>query len=86
MACELPVIATDSGGPQSFVNTDPARPNGWRVTPDSETELADAIVEAVSSESTRLERGRNARQLIESQYDWRHIARRINRIYDDLLG
>jgi glycosyltransferase involved in cell wall biosynthesis len=86
MACELPVIATDSGGPQSFVNTDPARPNGWRVTPDSETELADAIVEAVSSESARRQRGRDARQLIESQYDWRHIARRINRIYDDLLG
>ena len=85
MACELPVIATNSGGPQSFVNTDPARPNGWRVPPDNETELADAMVEAASSESTRLERGRNARRLIERQYDWRHIARQIDRIYDDLL-
>ncbi|MCZ6739130.1 MAG: glycosyltransferase, partial [Actinobacteria bacterium] len=85
MACELPVIATDSGGPQSFVNTDPGRPNGWRVSPDNETELADAIVEAASSESTRRQRGRNARRLIERQYDWRHIARQIDRIYDDLL-
>ena len=53
MACGLPVIATDSGGPRSFVNTDPARPNGWLVTPDNETELADAIVEAASGKSTR---------------------------------
>ena len=86
MACGLPVIATDSGGPQSFVNTDPAQPNGWRVTPDDEAELADAIVEATSSESTRSHRGGNARLLIERQYDWRRIAQHIDRIYGDLLA
>ena len=86
MACGLPVIATDSGGPQSFVNTDPARPNGWRVTPDSETELAGAIVEAASDESARRERGRSARRLIERQYDWRRIAQHIDRIYTDLIA
>ena len=85
MACGLPVIATDSGGPQSFVNTDPARPNGWRVTPDNQTELADAIIEAASDRSIRRERGRNARRLIERQYDWRRIAQHIDRIYNDLL-
>ena len=85
MACGLPVIATDSGGPTSFVNTDPARPNGWRVAPDSETELRDAIVQAASDTTARRERGGHARRLIERQYDWRRIAEHINRIYDDLL-
>ncbi len=86
MACGLPVIATDSGGPQSFVNTDQARPNGWRVTPDNETELTDAIIEATSDKATRRQRGRNARRLIERQYDWRRIAEHIDRIYNDLLA
>jgi len=85
MACGLPVIATDSGGPRSFVNTNPARPNGWRVTPDNETELTDAIIEAASDKSTRRQRGRQARRLIEQQYDWRRIAHRIDRIYSELL-
>ena len=85
MACGLPVIATNSGGPRSFVNTNPAQPNGWRVTPDNETELTDAIVEAASDKSTRRQRGHNARRLIERQYDWRHIAKHINRIHNDLL-
>ena len=86
MACGLPVIATDSGGPRSFVNTDPARPNGWRVAPDDETELADAIVEAASDKPARHLRGRHARRMIENQYDWRRIAQRIDRIYGDLLA
>ena len=85
MACGLPVIATDSGGPKSFVNTDPTAPNGWRVPPDNETELADAIVRAASDESTRRQRGRHGRRLIERQYAWRRIAQQIDRIYSELL-
>jgi glycosyltransferase involved in cell wall biosynthesis len=85
MSCGLPVIATDSGGPTSFVNTDPAQLNGWRVTPDSESALAEATVESVSETSTRLQRGRQARQMIEREYDWRHIAEHIERIYSDVL-
>jgi glycosyltransferase involved in cell wall biosynthesis len=86
MACGLPVIATDSGGPTSFVNTDAARPNGWRVIPDSETDLADAMIEAASDRATRLHRGREARRLIERDFDWRHIAELIERIYSDVLA
>ena len=85
MSCGLPVIATDSGGPTSFVNTDPAQLNGWRVTPDSESALAEATVESVSETSTRLQRGRQARQMIEREFDWRHIAEHIERIYNDVL-
>jgi glycosyltransferase involved in cell wall biosynthesis len=86
MGCGLPVIATDSGGPTSFVNIDPARPNGWRVTPDNETHLADAMIQAASDTSTRLQRGNQARQLIEREFDWRHIAEHIERIYSDVLA
>ena len=36
MACGMPVIATTTGGPPSFVNTDPGRLNGWLVAPDDD--------------------------------------------------
>lgn len=46
MACGMPVIATTTGGPPSFVNTDPGRLNGWLVAPDEIDALANAMVEA----------------------------------------
>jgi len=70
----------------SFVNTDPVRPNGWRVPPDSGTALADAMIDAVSDPVARLERGSNARQMIEREYDWRRVAGYIDRIYSDVLA
>ena len=45
MACGLPVIATPTGGPLSFVNTAPGRPNGWLVDPDDEAALAGTLIE-----------------------------------------
>ena len=40
MASGLPVIATRSGGPPSFINVVPGRPTGWLVEPDDEDDLA----------------------------------------------
>jgi glycosyltransferase involved in cell wall biosynthesis len=86
MACGLPVIATNSGGPPSFVNTEPTRPSGWLVTPDSQEELAAAIVESVSSAGERAQRGRHARGMVEREYGWRRVAERVDGIYRDVLA
>ena len=34
MAAGLPPIATNTGGPASFINVDPGQPTGWLVPPD----------------------------------------------------
>ncbi|MDH3731108.1 MAG: glycosyltransferase family 4 protein [Acidimicrobiia bacterium] len=81
MAAGLPVIATRSGGPPSFVSTEPARPSGWLVTPDAEHELADTIVTAAKSATERQRRGRQGREIVERDFDWRQIARRFESIY-----
>jgi glycosyltransferase involved in cell wall biosynthesis len=86
MASGLPVIATASGGPLSFVNTDPARPNGWLVTPDSEQELAAEIVSAVENASERQRRGHRGRRIVERDFDWRQIARRFETIYHEAVA
>jgi glycosyltransferase involved in cell wall biosynthesis len=81
MAAGLPVIATNSGGPASFINTDPARPEGWLVAPDDSTDLAAAIIKAVRSSTERQRRGRRGRALIEREFDWQQIAQRVQTIY-----
>ena len=86
MAAGLPVIATDSGGPPSFINTDPARPNGWLVTPDAQGELSAAIISTASNPTERQRRGRRGRALIERDFDWRRIAQRVEAIYLDTVA
>jgi len=84
MACRLPVIATRSGGPLSFINTNPTRPNGWLVTPDAEHELADAIIAAVTDPIERDRRGSEGRTIAEQDYDWLQIAKKFKDIYRGL--
>ncbi len=86
MASGLPVIGTRSGGPVSFINVDPARPNGWLVTPDAEQELAAAMVSAISSGPERERRGRRGREIVERDFDWRHVARRFDAIYRETIA
>jgi len=85
MACGMPVIATTTGGPPSFVNTDPEQLNGWLVTPDDHGALARVMVEAATNEPVRTERGRNARRTVVEGFDWLRIAERVNRIYREVV-
>lgn len=85
MSCGVPVIATRSGGPPSFVNTVPGKPNGWLVPPDDVDALADALVEAVNNEAGRRERAENASEQIRGRYSWHTLAHRFAAVYDGLL-
>lgn len=85
MAAGLPVIATNSGGPPSFINTDPARPEGWLVTPDDQEELAAAIVSASTDGNERRRRGRRASQRAQRDFGWQHIARQFETIYSEAI-
>jgi glycosyltransferase involved in cell wall biosynthesis len=71
MACGLPVIAVDRGGPASIVD-DPA--SGWLVEPDDTAALAAAMVEAVNDEADRLQRGRRSREKALAHYSWEQIG------------
>jgi glycosyltransferase involved in cell wall biosynthesis len=82
MACGLPVIATRSGGPLSFVNTEPGRPNGWLAEPDDVDSLAGALVEAVNDAGVRRERAENAYEQIRAAYSWNHLAERFVDVYE----
>lgn len=84
MSSGLPVIATRSGGPLTFVNTEPGRPNGWMIEPDDIDALADALVETVNNTDQRTERGDNAYEQIRSAYSWNVLAQRFIKTYEAL--
>ncbi len=71
MACELPAIAVDRGGPAEIVE-DPD--TGWLVEPDDAGALADAMVAAVNDPADRRLRGRRARGEVVGRYAWASIG------------
>lgn len=71
MACELPVIAVDRGGPAEIVD-DPE--TGWLVPPDDAGSLARAMVEAVNDGEDRRLRGQRARGEVVGLYAWEQIG------------
>ena len=86
MSCGVPVIATRSGGPPSFVNTVPGRPNGWLVPPDDVDALADALVEAVNDEDARARMGEAAYRSSRERYSWPALAADVARVYERAAG
>ena len=86
MACGLPVIATRSGGPTSFVNTEPGSPNGWLLDPDDRDGLEEALVEAVNDEETRRRRGEAAYRQVRRSHSWDAVAARFGALYEELLA
>jgi glycosyltransferase involved in cell wall biosynthesis len=71
MACGLPVIAVDRGGPAAIVE-DPA--TGCLVEPDDPDALAAAMVVAVNDGADRRRRGERAREEALAHYSWAQIG------------
>jgi glycosyltransferase involved in cell wall biosynthesis len=71
MACGLPVIAVDRGGPAAIVE-DPE--DGWLVEPDDAEALAAAIAAAVEDDGERARRGERARATAVERYSWSRIG------------
>jgi glycosyltransferase involved in cell wall biosynthesis len=84
MACGLPVIGTQTGGPPSFINVVPGEADGWLVPPDDEDALADAIVRAVDDPALRLRCGRNAARHVRERYSWSSLASRVGELYEQV--
>jgi len=85
MATGVPVIPTRSGGPLSFVVQEGEKANGWLADVDDAGSLAGAIIEAVSNRPERDRRGRNALDLVRSNYSWHAIAKRFEEVYRQVL-
>ena len=86
MATGLPVVATRSGGPLSFVVGAGRNANGWFCDVDDVDSLATVLAEALTNKAERTRRGRNGHELVMEEYAWSTIAMRFEALYRELLG
>jgi phosphatidylinositol alpha-mannosyltransferase len=81
-ACALPVVASDIPGYREVL--DPTA--SVSVPPGDERALADAICDLVSDEPRRARLGGAAREIAVDRYSWSGIARRLERVYEQVTG
>ena len=85
MATSLPVIATRSGGPTSFVVDSGPAANGWFVEIDDVDSLALTLYQALTESAEAKRRGENALMLIRQEYSWVGIAQHYVSAYSQLI-
>ncbi|MGZ4915469.1 MAG: glycosyltransferase family 4 protein [Halobacteriota archaeon] len=80
MASETPVIASRIPGVEDVVGD-----AGMLVRARDPPQLASAIIEALDDPKTARAMGRNGRQRVERNYDWKIVARQVVDVYKDAL-
>ncbi len=82
LACGTPVIASDRTPWRRVVETN----CGWNY-PFGESGLTTALEEAMTqSPDTLRAMGLKGRELVETEFDWRHCAEKFSRLYEWSLG
>lgn len=84
MASAVPVVATRSGGPVSFVVDEGSWANGWLSAADDKDSLVRVLFHALSDAAERKRRGRNSYQLVRRRYSWSSVARQLEVLYRQL--
>ncbi len=80
MACALPVIIT----PACHFPEVQTRQAGLVVSPQA-VAVTQALVQLAQDPSLRARMGRQARQLVEEQYTWHQLGKRLIGVYDEVL-
>jgi glycosyltransferase involved in cell wall biosynthesis len=83
MACGLPVVAVDRGGPAAIAD-DPE--TGWLVDPDDPDALAAAMVAAVDDGAERRRRGERARAEAVAHYSWERLGAELAELVRAVAG
>lgn len=83
MAVGVPVVATRVGGVPRLVKDEV---NGLLIEPGSVGGLASALARVLTDTELRGRLGRAGREVVESDYDFKHRIQKFRELYDDLLG
>lgn len=86
MACGVPVIATDWGGPADYLDAS----CGILVAPTSRAALVEGLSAAMAAladdPARRAALGAAGRRRVEDEFDWAHKIERILAVYHDAIG
>ena len=83
MACGLPVVVTDSGDNQRWVEDGK---NGFIVPPKDPKTLAERLIYLLRNEGIRMEFGKRSRKIIQDRNDYYKEMEKMGNIYGDLIG
>ena len=81
-ACATPAVASDIDGYREVM----APGTGIAVPPGDPDALARGLIELLEDEPRRVELGREARRVVQANYGWDDIARRLLGVYEQALG
>ena len=84
MSAGLPVIATNTGGPPTFLNLEPHTPEGWLIPPDDEDALVEVLIKAVAFPRERQARAEAAQALVRRGYSWQVVADKVVDVYEQV--
>ena len=83
MACERPVVVSKEGGPSEAVDDGET---GFLVDYGSAEQIADAVVRILRDQRLARRIGSNARRRVERDFTWAAVARRIDLVYNQIVG
>lgn len=83
MASGKPVVCTDSGGVKEIVADGV---NGFIVPSRDPGALAGRICQLLSDEDLRDRMGRAGRSIAEAKFDWKTVAAKTKRLYEEVLA
>lgn len=83
MATRTPAIVSEVGGLSEIVVH---RQTGLKVPPGHESKLAEAIIEIMSDDELARQLTDNAARMIESVYNWNHIAGSTIDVYNEVTA
>lgn len=91
MACRMPVIATQVGGIADFLFDAKRNPEqgttGWAVDTESPEQIAEAVKDILAYPEKVKEVTERARKMVEEEYDWDIVARRMkNEVFDTIIA
>jgi glycosyltransferase involved in cell wall biosynthesis len=83
MASGCPVVVTNISGAREMVRDNQ---EGFVIPTEAPAELADRVCRLLADFGLAKRLGRNARDRVESKYDWRQIGAEYVDVYDALAG
>ena len=83
LACGKPLVGTNVSGIVTMIKEGW---NGFLVEPANEKQLAEKIKYLIDHPEKWEEMGRNSRKLAEDEFDWRKIADRYLKVYEEVKG
>jgi len=82
LACETPVIATNIGGIPDVIQHGK---NGILIPPSNAIKLAEAIQYLLDNKDVRAKFGREGRKSVVENFSYSVIAKKLHRIYEEML-